>query len=68
METVMISKNKNIEIPENLRNFLNIAPGSKLQVLEKNGHIELVPELDIHDLFGLYPNIDTELIRDNDRV
>jgi AbrB family looped-hinge helix DNA binding protein len=66
METLMISKNKNIKIPENLRSFLNIAPGSKLHVLEKNDHIELVPELNIHDLFGLYPDIDTEAVREDD--
>ena len=47
---------------------MNLRPGQKMQVLEYNGRIELIPERDIKDLRGFLKGINTEFKREEDRV
>jgi hypothetical protein len=47
---------------------LNLRPGQKMQVVEYEGRIELIPERDIKELRGFLKGINTEFKREKDRV
>jgi AbrB family looped-hinge helix DNA binding protein len=68
MHTVKVSPKYQVVIPKAIRQALNIIPGHRLQVLEYNGRIELVPEREIKELRGFLKGINTEFEREEDRV
>ncbi|MEE4608024.1 MAG: AbrB/MazE/SpoVT family DNA-binding domain-containing protein [Desulfobacteraceae bacterium] len=68
MQTVTVSPKYQVVIPKAVRQALNILPGQKLQVVEYNGRIELIPERDIKELRGFLKGINTEFEREGDRV
>ena len=68
MHTLKVSPKYQIVIPKAIRQALNIIPGHRLQVLEYNGRIELVPEREIKELRGFLKGINTEFEREEDRV
>ena len=47
---------------------MKLRPGQKMQVIEYEGRIELIPERDIKDLRGFLKGINTEFKREKDRV
>ncbi|RPH47173.1 MAG: AbrB family transcriptional regulator, partial [Desulfobacteraceae bacterium] len=44
---------------------LNLHPGQKMQVVEYEGRIELIPDRDIKELRGFLKGINTEFVRDD---
>lgn len=68
MNIITISPKFQIVIPKNIRKKLNIKPGQKFQVLEYKGRIELIPQKDISELRGFVKGINTEFIREKDRI
>lgn len=68
METVTLSPKFDIVIPASVRKGLHLKPGQKIQVLERDGHIELRLLRPMEDYFGFLPGIDTEVPCDEDRV
>ncbi len=68
MQSVTVSPKYQIVIPKTVRQALNLHPGQKMQVVEYNGRIELIPERDIKDLRGFLKGINTEFKREGDRV
>jgi len=68
MNIITISLKYQIVIPKNIRKKLNIKPGQKFQVLEYKGRIELIPQKDISELRGFVKGINTESIREKDRI
>ena len=68
MQTVIVSPKYQVVIPKKIREALHIHPGQKIQVLEYNGRIELIPERDIKELRGFLKGINTEFEREADRV
>ncbi len=68
MQSVTVSPKYQIVIPKKVRQSLNLRPGQKMQVVEYNGRIELIPERDIKDLRGFLKGINTEFKREGDRV
>jgi AbrB family looped-hinge helix DNA binding protein len=68
MQIVKVSPKYQVVIPKAIRQALNIIPGHRLQVLEYNGRIELVPEREIKELRGFLKGINTEFEREEDRV
>jgi AbrB family looped-hinge helix DNA binding protein len=68
MNIITISPKYQIVIPKNIRKKLNIKPGQKFQVLEYKGRIELIPQKDISELRGFVKGINTESIREKDRI
>jgi len=68
MNIITISPKYQIVIPKNIRKKLNIKPGQKFQVLEYKGRIELIPQKDISELRGFVKGINTEFIREKDRI
>ena len=68
MQSVTVSPKYQVVIPKTVREALNVRPGQKMQVVEYNGRIELIPERDIKDLRGFLKGINTEFKREEDRV
>jgi AbrB family looped-hinge helix DNA binding protein len=68
MQLVTVSPKYQIVIPKAVREALDLQPGQKMQVVEYDGRIELIPERDIKDLRGFLKGIDTTFKREDDRV
>lgn len=69
MPAVTISPKFQVVIPRSVRERLQLKPGQKMQVLEYEGRVELIPERNIRDLRGFVKGINTQLTRDDeDRV
>jgi hypothetical protein len=47
---------------------MQLRPGQKLKVIEYEGRIELIPDRDISELKGFLKGINTEFIREDDRL
>jgi hypothetical protein len=47
---------------------MHLRPGQKMQVVEYEGRIELIPDRDIAELRGFLKGINTEFAREGDRV
>lgn len=68
MQTVTVSPKYQVVIPKAVREALHLRPGQKMQVIEYDGRIELIPERNIKDLRGFLKGINTEFEREEDRV
>jgi len=68
MQTVTVSPKYQVVIPKKIRESLHLRPGQKMQVLEYNGRVELIPERDITELRGFLKGINTEFVREADRL
>ncbi len=68
MQTVTVSPKRQVVIPRHLTESLHLHPGQKLQVVEYQGRIELIPDREISDLRGFVKGINTDFKRDEERV
>jgi AbrB family looped-hinge helix DNA binding protein len=68
METVTVSPKYQVVIPKTIREALQLRPGQKLQIIEFDGRIEMIPELPVEDLRGFLKGINTEFSREDDRI
>jgi AbrB family looped-hinge helix DNA binding protein len=68
MNSVTVSPKYQVVIPKAVRESLHLRPGQKMQVIEYDGRIELIPERDIKELRGFLKGINTEFEREEDRV
>jgi AbrB family looped-hinge helix DNA binding protein len=68
MNTVTVSPKYQVVIPKNIRDALQLRPGQKMKVIEYNGRIELIPDRDISELRGFLKGINTDFIREDDRL
>ncbi|HOI08092.1 MAG TPA: AbrB/MazE/SpoVT family DNA-binding domain-containing protein [Deltaproteobacteria bacterium] len=68
MQRVTISPKYQVVIPRSARESLRLQPGQKMQVIEYEGRIELIPERNIRDLRGFVKGINTEFKREKDRI
>jgi AbrB family looped-hinge helix DNA binding protein len=68
MQSVTVSPKYQVVIPKSIRDALHLKPGQKMQIIEFEGRIELIPELSIKQLRGFLKGINTELNREGDRV
>ncbi len=68
METVIVSPKYQIVIPRAIRKSLGIEPGQKIQVLQYQNRIELIPLKDIREMRGFLKGIDTTVERGGDRL
>lgn len=67
MEIVTVSPKYQVVIPLALRRLLNIKPGQRVEVREKDGHIELVPLKPIEEYFGMFRGMEGDFEREPDR-
>ena len=68
MQTVTVSPKYQVVIPKTVRKALRLRPGQKMQVVEYEGRIELIPERDIKELRGFVKGINTAFDREEDRL
>jgi len=68
MATVTVSSKYQIVIPQEIRDALDIKPGQKLTFLRDGSSVRLIRVPKIEDMKGMFPGIDTDVPRDDDRV
>jgi AbrB family looped-hinge helix DNA binding protein len=65
---VTISPKYQVVIPRELRENLNLKPGEKVEVLQYENRIEMIPVRDIKKMRGFLRGIDTTVEREKDRI
>lgn len=68
MITVSVSPKYQVVIPKAVREALNIQPGQKVQVVQYENRIELIPIRPMKEARGFLKGIDTSVEREDDRV
>ena len=68
METVTVSPKYQVVIPKRIRERLKVKKGQKFQVFFFEGRIELIPIKNMKDMRGFLKGINTEIVRDEDRI
>jgi AbrB family looped-hinge helix DNA binding protein len=68
MNAVTLSPKYQVVIPLSVRRTMNLRPGQKIQIVEYEGRIELIPEKDIAELRGFLKGMNTDFEREEDRV
>ena len=68
MKQVTVSSKFQVVIPREVRESMDIRPGTRVQVLQYENRIELIPLREPKSLRGFIKGIDTEVDRAEDRV
>jgi AbrB family looped-hinge helix DNA binding protein len=68
MKAVTVSPKFQVVIPRDLRKSMDIQPGTKVQILQYENRIELIPLKSAKSLRGFLKGIDTNIDRELDRV
>ena len=68
MKAVTVSSKFQIVIPREVRAAMDIQPGTRVQVLQYENRIELIPLREPKALRGFIRGIDTAVPREEDRV
>ncbi len=68
MKSVTISPKYQVVIPREVRESMEIKPGTKVQVLLYENRIELIPMKNLRRMRGFLKGIDTTVEREGDRV
>ena len=68
MYAVTLSPKFQIVIPLQVRRSMGLLSGQKMQVIEHEGRIELIPDRDIAELKGFLKGINTAFEREEDRI
>jgi AbrB family looped-hinge helix DNA binding protein len=66
MDTVVVSSKYQIVIPQEVRERIDLKPGQKIVVIEKDGVIHLIPQKPIKEMRGFLKGIDTSQLRDEE--
>ena len=64
MLSVKVSPKYQVVIPKEIRESLNVLPGQRMQVVQYENRIELIPERDIAELEGFLKGIDITFTRE----
>lgn len=67
MEQVTISPKFQVVIPKKIREKLGLKAGQKIEAIEYNGIIQLVPVKTADELKGLLGDVEIEIDRETDR-
>lgn len=68
MNAVILSPKFQVVIPLPVRKAMKLRAGQRMQVVEYDGRIELIPDRDIAELRGFLKGINTDFEREEDRV
>ena len=65
MLSVKVSPKYQVVIPKEIRESLQVSPGQRMQVVQYENRIELIPERDVSELEGFLQGIDISFDREN---
>jgi AbrB family looped-hinge helix DNA binding protein len=65
MKQVTVSSKFQVVIPREVRESMDIQPGTRVQVLQYENRIELIPLRELKTLRGFIKGIETEVDRQN---
>ena len=68
MNVVKVSPKFQIVIPQNVRENMKIKPGERIEVIQYENRIELIPIREISKMRGFLKGMDTTVDRDGDRL
>lgn len=68
METVTLSPQFQIVIPQGIREALHLTAGEKLRVVCHNDRVEFIPVRPIQQMRGFLRGMDTAIEREDDRL
>jgi AbrB family looped-hinge helix DNA binding protein len=68
MKAVTVSSKFQVVIPREVRESMDLQPGTRMQVLQYENRIELIPIKEPKSLRGFIPGINTGVDREEDRV
>lgn len=68
MTTVKVSPKFQVVIPKEIRETVNVISGMRLEVVPYGNRIELIPVRPIKALRGILKDMDTNIIREKDRL
>ena len=68
MQTVTVTPKFQVVIPKHIRETMRLRPGQKLKIILYDGRIELILDRDISELKGFLKGINTEILREDDRL
>ena len=68
MNTVTMSNEYQVEIPREIRENIGLKAGASFEIISYNNRIELIPISSIKNLKGIFKGIDTNILRDDDRL
>ena len=63
MGIVTLSSKYQIVIPQDVREKMNLKPGQKVIVIEKDGVVHLIPEKPLNELRGFVKGVTTDKLR-----
>ena len=63
MAIVTVSSKYQVVIPQEVRERMNLKPGQKVIVVEKDGVVHLIPENPMKELRGFAKGVTTEKLR-----
>ena len=66
MGVVILSPKFQVVIPRDVRKKLNLMPGQKIVVIEKDGVLHLIPQKPMKEMRGFAKNINTQDLRDEE--
>ncbi len=68
MNTVTVSPKFQVVIPKAVRELMGISSGQKVQMLTYQNRIELIPVKPMKQIKGFLKGIDTDVVREEDRI
>ncbi len=68
MNTVTVSSKFQVVIPKEIREDLGLRAGATMGIITYGSRIELVPIQPMKSLKGIFKGIDTEIIREEERI
>ncbi len=68
MTVLTVSPKFQVVIPREIREALRLEPGQKMQALQYQNRIELIPVRAMREMRGFLKGIDSTVVRNKDRV
>jgi AbrB family looped-hinge helix DNA binding protein len=68
MNTVTVSSKYQVVIPKEIREISGLKAGTVMEIINYGSRIELIPIQPMKNLKGIFKGINTEIIRDEDRL
>jgi AbrB family looped-hinge helix DNA binding protein len=68
MNKVTLSNEYQVVIPKEVREKIGLKAGASMEVIIYSNRIELVPIKPMRNLRGMLKGIDTNIVRDEDRI